>query len=53
MTYSEMRSAYRNVAHRKVGTMNLFVVIENEKGQTELITPPLEDLILPGVTRDR
>jgi branched-chain amino acid aminotransferase len=33
--------------------MNLFVVIENEKGQTELITPPLEDLILPGVTRDR
>ncbi|KAG7529412.1 hypothetical protein FFLO_05684 [Filobasidium floriforme] len=36
----------------EVGTMNLFVVIENEKGQTELITPPLEDLILPGVTRD-
>jgi len=33
--------------------MNLFVVIENEKGETELITPPLEDLILPGVTRDR
>ena len=37
----------------EVGTMNLFVVIENEKGETELITPPLEDLILPGVTRDR
>lgn len=36
----------------EVGTMNLFVVIENEKGQTELLTPPLEDLILPGVTRD-
>ncbi|KAJ9101835.1 hypothetical protein QFC21_003175 [Naganishia friedmannii] len=36
----------------EVGTMNLFVVIENEHGQTELLTPPLEDLILPGVTRD-
>lgn len=36
----------------EVGTMNLFVVIENDKGETELITPPLEDLILPGVTRD-
>jgi branched-chain amino acid aminotransferase len=36
----------------EVGTMNLFVVIENEKGETELLTPPLEDLILPGVTRD-
>ncbi|KAJ9113929.1 hypothetical protein QFC19_000124 [Naganishia cerealis] len=36
----------------EVGTMNLFVVIENEQGQTELLTPPLEDLILPGVTRD-
>lgn len=36
----------------EVGTMNLFVVIENEKGETEVITPPLADLILPGVTRD-
>ncbi|KAJ9109802.1 hypothetical protein QFC20_003218 [Naganishia adeliensis] len=36
----------------EVGTMNLFVVIENENGETELLTPPLEDLILPGVTRD-
>jgi branched-chain amino acid aminotransferase len=36
----------------EVGTMNLFVVIENAKGETELLTPPLEDLILPGVTRD-
>lgn len=33
--------------------MNLFIVIEGEDGVTELITPPLEDLILPGVTRDR
>ncbi|KAI5452690.1 branched-chain-amino-acid transaminase bat2 [Naganishia albida] len=36
----------------EVGTMNLFVVVENEQGETELLTPPLEDLILPGVTRD-
>lgn len=37
----------------EVGTMNLFVVIENENGRTELVTPPLEEgLILPGVTRD-
>lgn len=36
----------------EVGTMNLFVVIENSAGETELLTPPLEDLILPGVTRD-
>lgn len=36
----------------EVGTMNLFVVIETPTGETELLTPPLEDLILPGVTRD-
>lgn len=36
----------------EVGTMNLFVVIDKEDGTTELVTPPLQDLILPGVTRD-
>lgn len=36
----------------EVGAMNLFTVIKNEKGQTELITAPLNGLILPGVTRD-
>lgn len=36
----------------EVGTMNLFIVVENPDGTTELVTPPLEDLILPGVTRD-
>lgn len=32
--------------------MNLFVVLEDAQGNTELITPPLKDIILPGVTRD-
>lgn len=37
----------------EVGTMNIFVYLINEKGEKELITPPLEDgLILPGITRD-
>ncbi|OAX33734.1 branched-chain amino acid aminotransferase II [Rhizopogon vinicolor AM-OR11-026] len=36
----------------EVGTMNLFVVIKDRDGVTELITPPLDGMILPGVTRD-
>ncbi|QRV76771.1 amino-transferase class IV protein [Ceratobasidium sp. AG-Ba] len=36
----------------EVGTMNLFIALKNKDGKTELVTPPLEDLILPGVTRD-
>ncbi|SCV71334.1 BQ2448_2922 [Microbotryum intermedium] len=36
----------------EVGTMNLFVVLSHPDGTTELVTPPLEDMILPGVTRD-
>lgn len=36
----------------EVGTMNLFVVIDRADGTTEMVTPPLQDLILPGVTRD-
>ena len=32
--------------------MNLFAVVADEKGQWELITPPLGDTILSGVTRD-
>ncbi|CAM5999086.1 unnamed protein product [Sphagnum balticum] len=36
----------------EVGVMNIFVFLINEKGEKELVTPPLEDgLILPGVTR--
>jgi len=35
----------------EVGTMNIFVFMKNQKGEKELITPPLNGLILPGVTR--
>jgi len=36
----------------EVGTMNLFVVFRKEDGTLELVTPPLDGMILPGVTRD-
>jgi branched-chain amino acid aminotransferase len=36
----------------EVGTMNLFMFWINDQGEKELITPPLEGMILPGVTRD-
>lgn len=32
--------------------MNIFIFWKNEKGVDELITPPLDGTILPGVTRD-
>lgn len=32
--------------------MNFFVFWKNEQGEDELITPPLDGTILPGVTRD-
>ena len=32
--------------------MNIFVYWKNEQGETELITPPLDGTILPGVTRN-
>eukprot|EP00118_Oscarella_pearsei_P025746 m.308699 g.308699 ORF g.308699 m.308699 type:complete len:386 (+) comp44534_c0_seq1:51-1208(+) len=35
----------------EVGTMNMFVFLKNERGAHELVTPPLDGLILPGVTR--
>ncbi|CAG2119390.1 unnamed protein product, partial [Medioppia subpectinata] len=36
----------------EVGAMNLFVFLINEKGEKELVTPPIKSgLILPGVTR--
>jgi len=35
----------------EVGTMNMFVLWTNEEGVKELITPPLDGTILPGVTR--
>ncbi|KAL6304252.1 branched-chain amino acid aminotransferase II [Sparassis latifolia] len=36
----------------EVGTMNAFVVFKRPDGATELVTPPLDGMILPGVTRD-
>ncbi|CAO3633141.1 unnamed protein product [Cunninghamella echinulata] len=36
----------------EVGTMNLFVLLKNESNELELVTPPLDGSILPGVTRD-
>jgi branched-chain amino acid aminotransferase len=36
----------------EVGTMNLFVYWMNEHGEKELVTPPLDGTILPGITRD-
>ncbi|KAJ3194145.1 hypothetical protein HK101_003392 [Irineochytrium annulatum] len=36
----------------EVGTMNLFVLWKTPEGKTELVTPPLDGTILPGVTRD-
>ncbi|XP_067875977.1 branched-chain-amino-acid aminotransferase, cytosolic-like isoform X2 [Heterodontus francisci] len=35
----------------EVGTMNLFIYWKNEQGEVELLTPPLDGTILPGVTR--
>ncbi|XP_060800699.1 branched-chain-amino-acid aminotransferase, cytosolic isoform X2 [Amyelois transitella] len=35
----------------EVGTMNIFALYINELGQKQLCTPPLNGLILPGVTR--
>jgi len=36
----------------EVGTMNMFVVFRKDDGAIELVTPPLDGMILPGVTRD-
>lgn len=33
--------------------MNLFVALKQADGTVELVTPPLDDVVLPGVTRDR
>ncbi|KAL7882426.1 hypothetical protein SRHO_G00000840 [Serrasalmus rhombeus] len=35
----------------EVGTMNLFLYWVNEEGEEELATPPLDGIILPGITR--
>ncbi|KOS16475.1 branched-chain-amino-acid aminotransferase [Malassezia pachydermatis] len=35
----------------EVGTMNMFVVLKKDDGVLEVVTPPLNGMILPGVTR--
>ncbi|KAG7492090.1 hypothetical protein MATL_G00011010 [Megalops atlanticus] len=35
----------------EAGTMNLFIFWTNKTGERELVTPPLDGIILPGVTR--
>ncbi|KAJ8364281.1 hypothetical protein SKAU_G00131120 [Synaphobranchus kaupii] len=35
----------------EAGTMNLFIYWINKRGEKELVTPPLDGIILPGVTR--
>ncbi|KAJ7390998.1 branched-chain-amino-acid aminotransferase [Desmophyllum pertusum] len=35
----------------EVGTMNIFMLWINENGEKELVTPPLNGMILPGITR--
>ncbi|TPP64970.1 Branched-chain-amino-acid aminotransferase [Fasciola gigantica] len=36
----------------EAGTMNIFLFWTNENGERELVTPPLNGLILPGITRE-
>jgi branched-chain amino acid aminotransferase len=36
----------------EIGTTNLFILLKNDAGDLELVTPPLDGSILPGVTRD-
>ncbi|KAI5123590.1 hypothetical protein M0805_003408 [Coniferiporia weirii] len=36
----------------EVGTMNMFIVFRKDNGALELVTPPLDGMILPGITRD-
>ncbi|CAN7998691.1 unnamed protein product, partial [Ixodes hexagonus] len=35
----------------EVGAMNIMILLKNKAGETELVTPPLSGIILPGVTR--
>ena len=35
-----------------LGTMNLFILLVNKNDELELVTPPLNGIILPGITRD-
>jgi len=49
--YSQILWLYNDII-TEAGTMNFFTFWKNEKGENELATPPLDEIILPGVTRD-
>lgn len=34
------------------GAMNVFFLWQRKDGKKELVTPPLDGMVLPGVTRD-
>uniref|UniRef100_A0A7S3DGK7 Branched-chain-amino-acid aminotransferase n=1 Tax=Palpitomonas bilix TaxID=652834 RepID=A0A7S3DGK7_9EUKA len=53
MTYDQVLWLYSD-AHEitECGAMNCFIYLKNENGEDELVTPPLDGLTLPGVTRD-
>jgi hypothetical protein len=36
----------------EVGASNIFFIFKDKSGEIEIATPDLEDLILPGITRD-
>jgi branched-chain amino acid aminotransferase len=36
----------------EAGAMNIFVAVKRDDGDVDLLTPPLDGTILPGVTRD-
>ncbi|KAJ4485208.1 aminotransferase [Lentinula aciculospora] len=36
----------------EAGAMNIFIVVKRDDGEINLLTPPLDGTILPGVTRD-
>ena len=36
----------------EVGSCNVFFAFKDKSGQVEIVTPEIEDMILPGVTRD-
>ncbi|KAJ4467233.1 aminotransferase [Lentinula aciculospora] len=53
--YDQILWLLRDKAGWKVteaGAMNVFIVLSREDGDIDLITPPLDGTILPGVTRD-
>jgi len=35
----------------EVGAMNIFVVVKRDDGDVDILTPPLDGTILPGITR--